>query len=228
MVGTIEDLVQGVLKEEQCEVIKEKDQQASCDELPLEAMEGAIMLDKTTLKYLLTKQESKHRLIRWFLILQEFNIEIKDRSRAENKVVDHLSRIPYGKDEAQQFEVNESFPDEQLMMIQESPWFADIANFKAIGELPTNINKYMRRKLLNDAKHYIWDEPYLFKKGVDGILRRCISQEEGQEVFWQCHGSTYGSHFSGERTTAKVLQYGFFWLTIFKDAKELVSRCNEC
>ncbi|XP_015965746.1 uncharacterized protein LOC107489505 [Arachis duranensis] len=106
------------------------------------------------LKYLLIKQDSKPRLIRWVLLLQEFNIKIKDRSRAENK----------------------------LMMIQESPWFADIANFKAIGELPTNINKYMRKKLLNDAKHYIWDEPYLFKKGVDGILRRCISQEEGQEV----------------------------------------------
>ncbi|XP_025677547.1 uncharacterized protein [Arachis hypogaea] len=92
----------------------------------------------------------------------------------------------------------------KLIMIQESHWFADIANFKAIGELRTNINKYMRRKLLNDAKHYIWDEPYLFKKGVNGILR------------------------SGERIAAKVLPCGFFWPTLFKDAKELVSRCNEC
>ncbi|XP_052110229.1 uncharacterized protein LOC127741545 [Arachis duranensis] len=159
-----------------------------------------IFTDHAALKYLLTKQESKPRLIRWILLLQEFDIEIKDRSGAENK----------------------------LMMIEEAPWFADIAKFKAIGELPTNINKHMRRKLIKDAKHYICDEPYLFKKCADGILRRCISHEEGQEVLWQCHGSAYGGHFSGKRTAAMVLQCGFYWPTIFKDAKELVSRCDEC
>ncbi|XP_057723940.1 uncharacterized protein LOC130939889 [Arachis stenosperma] len=88
----------------------------------------------------------------------------------------------------------------------------NIANFKAIGELPTNINKHMRRKLINDANQ----------------LRRCISHEEGQEVLWHFHGSSYKGHFSGERTAANVLQCGFFWPIIFKDAKELVTRCNEC
>ncbi|XP_057734211.1 uncharacterized protein LOC130949543 [Arachis stenosperma] len=146
--------------------------------------------DHAALKYLLTKQESKLKLIRWILLLQEFDIEIKDRSGTKNKVVDHLSRIPQ-EEEMQQVAVNESFPDEQLMMIQVAPWFADIANFKAIGELPTNINKHMRRKLIKDAKHYIWDDLYLFKKCTDGVLRRCISHEEGQEVLWQCHGSAY-------------------------------------
>ncbi|XP_072054244.1 uncharacterized protein [Arachis hypogaea] len=180
------------------------------------------------LKYLLTKQNSKLRLIRWILLLQEFNIEIKYRSRAENKVANHLSRIPHEENEAHSPGVNESFPDEQLMMIQEAPWFADIANFKAIRELPSNINKHLKRKLINDAKYYIWDEPYLFKRCAGGILRRCISHEEGQEVLWHCHGSVYGGHFSGERTAAKVLQCGFFWPTIFKDAKKFVTGCNEC
>ncbi|XP_072066878.1 uncharacterized protein [Arachis hypogaea] len=113
-------------------------------------------------------------------------------------------------------------------MIQEAPWFTDIANFKAIGELPSNINKHLKRKLINDAKHYIWDEPYLFKRCADGILRRYISHGEGQEVLWHCHGSIYGGHFSGERTTTKVLQCGFFRPIIFKDATEFVTRCNKC
>ncbi|XP_020992494.1 uncharacterized protein LOC110278592 [Arachis duranensis] len=68
----------------------------------------------------------------------------------------------------------------------------------------------------------------LIESCADGILRRCISHEEGQEVLWQCHGSTYGGHFSGERTAAKVLQCAFYWPTIFNDAKELVSKCDEC
>ncbi|XP_057761630.1 uncharacterized protein LOC130981897 [Arachis stenosperma] len=250
LVDTMQQIVQEVMEEEQCgESIKLE--QAPDGELPQATMRNSIMpttMDNKdaespklelkalplslkyaylALKYLLTKQEFKPRLIRWILLLQEFDIEIKDRSGAENKVADHLSRIPQDE-EMQQVVVNESFPDEQLMMIRVALWFADIANLKAIGELPTNINKHMKRNLIKDAKHYIWNDPYLFKKYADGVLRRCISHEEGQEVLWQCHGSAYGGHFSRERTSAKVLQSGFYWPAMFKDAKEMVSRCDEC
>ncbi|XP_072090522.1 uncharacterized protein [Arachis hypogaea] len=128
-----------------------------------------VFIDHAALKYLLTKQEPKPRLIRWIILLQQFNIEIKDRSGVENKVADHLSRIPHMNNEAHSPGVKESFPNEQLMIIQEAPWCADIANFKAIGELPSNINNHLRRKLINDIKHFIWDEPYLFKTCVDRI-----------------------------------------------------------
>ena len=96
-----------------------------------------VFTNRAALKYLLTKQESKPRLIRWILLLQEFDIEIKDRSEVENKVAVHLSRIPQEEDEAHQFAVNESFPDEQLMTVQKAPWFADIANFsRRLGHYP--------------------------------------------------------------------------------------------
>ncbi|XP_072071911.1 uncharacterized protein [Arachis hypogaea] len=62
----------------------------------------------------------------------------------------------------------------------------DIANFKATGSLPLEFNKHQRKKLVNDAKYFIWDEPYLFKKCSDGILRRCISEEEGREHCHEC------------------------------------------
>ncbi|XP_015941248.1 uncharacterized protein LOC107466756 [Arachis duranensis] len=50
-----------------------------------------VYTDHVALKYLLSKNESKPRLIRWILLLQEFDIEIKDRSESQNLVVDHLS-----------------------------------------------------------------------------------------------------------------------------------------
>ena len=50
-------------------------------------------IDHAALKYLLTKKDAKACLIRWILLLQEFNLEIHDKKGAENVVADHLSRI---------------------------------------------------------------------------------------------------------------------------------------
>ena len=65
--------------------------------------------DHAALKNLLAKKESKPRLIRWILLLQEFDLNIKDRSGAENLVADHLSRLMKEED---LLPISESFPDE--------------------------------------------------------------------------------------------------------------------
>ncbi|CAN6557493.1 unnamed protein product [Malus baccata var. baccata] len=73
-----------------------------------------IYTDHAALKYLLTK-EAKPQLIRWMLILQEFDIEIRDKKGSENVVADHLSRLVHEEDVVP---IPETFPDEQLMSIK--------------------------------------------------------------------------------------------------------------
>ena len=85
--------------------------------------------DHSAIKYLMTKKDVKPRLIRWVLLLQEFDVEIKDKKGTENLVADHLSRLERASDDVQ---VNDEFPDEKLLAIEdkrEVPWFADYVNY---------------------------------------------------------------------------------------------------
>src|SRR3954463_11397236 len=187
-----------------------------------------IYTDHATIKYLLTKPDLKQRLIRWVLLLQEFDIEIRDKKGSENVVADHLSRLVNVNITNQEAEIKDAFPDEQLFQVQTRPWFADLANHKATGMIPEDFDWNKKKKLLADAKYYVWDDPYLFKIGKDGILRRCVTEEEAQQILWHCHNSPSGGHFNGWRTATKVLQSGFFWPTIFKDAHHHAKSCDKC
>ncbi|CAN6687819.1 unnamed protein product [Malus baccata var. baccata] len=133
--------------------------------------------DHSALKYLLSKKEAKPRLLRWVLLLQEFDLEILDKKGRENVVADHLSRLVNAStDEADSLPLQESFPDKQLLAVtHQVPWYADIANYLASGEIPSEFSYQQRKKFLSTVKHYFWDEPYLFKHYQDQIIRRCTS-----------------------------------------------------
>ena len=189
-----------------------------------------IFTDHSALKYLLSKKDAKPRLIRWILLLQEFDIEIRDKKGAENVVADHLSRLPLNEDEIDAMPIDDSFPDDQLFaMIQTpAPWFADIANYLSCNILPQELTYQQKRKFLHDVRHYFWDDPLLFKKCVDGLFRRCVPDNEIESVINMCHSSPCGGHMSANKTMARVLQCGFFWPTMFRDVWGVVKACDRC
>ena len=76
-----------------------------------------IYTDHVAIKYLLNKADSKPRLIRWILLLQEFDLVIKDKKGSENLVADHLSRLVNEEVTLKELEIRDEFPDESLFVV---------------------------------------------------------------------------------------------------------------
>ena len=70
-----------------------------------------------------------------------------------------------------------------------------MANFISSGKLPEEFNSQQRKKLIYDSKHYLWDEPYLWKLCSDGMIRRCVNEEKMGSIEQHCHGIINGGHF---------------------------------
>jgi len=187
-----------------------------------------VFTDHAALRYLMSKAEAKPRLIRWVLLLQEFDLEIRDKRGSENGAADHLSRIEQPECGDERSKIDECFPDEKLLSVDEVPWYADIANYLVGGVMPTHLDSYGRSKFLAEARHYFWDDPFLFRVCADQMIRRCVSEKEGLEILGHCHAGPTGGHHSANITARKVLEAGFYWPTLFRDAQCCVKNCDRC
>ncbi|GJZ26983.1 reverse transcriptase domain-containing protein [Tanacetum coccineum] len=183
--------------------------------------------------YLFAKKDAKPRLMRWILLLQEFDVIIQDKKGAKNLAADHLSRLenPH-QDKLENKEITETFPLESLglvaLRIDNTPWFADFANYHAGNFIVKGMSSQQKKKFFKDVKHYFWDDPFLFKICVDQVIRRCVHGKESLDILEACHNGPTGGHHGANLTAKKVFDAGFFWPTIYKDAHELVKNCDSC
>ncbi|GJR55058.1 reverse transcriptase domain-containing protein [Tanacetum coccineum] len=175
-----------------------------------------VYTDHSALKYLFAKKDSKARLLRWVLLLQEFKFKVIDTKGAENLAADHLSRLenPY-ENVLDPKEINEMFPLETLNMVtfrgdSSTPWFADFANYHAGNFIVKGMSSQQKNKFFKDVKHYFWDDPYLFKLCADQVIRRCVSGQEAIDFLIACHsGPTkghYGANYTAKRRQGKISQ----------------------
>ena len=183
-----------------------------------------VYTDHAALKYLLTKKDAKPRLIRWILLLQEFDIEIKDKNGVENSVADHLSRMQI--EDKHDLPINDYLRDDTLLKVSAAyPWYANIVNYMVSGYVPLGVDK---KKLIKESQVHLWDDPYLYRVCQDGVLRRCVPMEEAIQIIEKCHGAEYGGHYGTFRTHAKIWQSGFYWPTMYQDTQDFIKRCERC
>nr|GFA50026.1 reverse transcriptase domain-containing protein [Tanacetum cinerariifolium] len=192
-----------------------------------------VYTDHSALKYLFAKKDVKARLLRWILLLQEFEFKVIDTKGAENYAADHPSRLenPY-ENVFDPKEINETFPLESLNKVAlqdpSTSWFVDFANYHAGKFIIKGMTTQQKQKNFKYVRHYLWDDPYLFKTFPDQIIRRCVAGQEAIDILKACHSGPIGGHYRANYTAKKVFDSGFYWTTIYKDAFELVKYCDSC
>ncbi|GJY47928.1 reverse transcriptase domain-containing protein [Tanacetum coccineum] len=129
--------------------------------------------------------------------------------------------------------VNEKFPLETLNMVtfrgdSSTPWFADYANYHAGNFNIKGMSSQQKNKFFKDVKDYFWGDPCLFKICVDQMIWRCVAGQEAVDILTACHSGPTGGHYGANYTAKKVFDSGFYWHTIYRDAHDLVTRCDTC
>nr|GEU46269.1 hypothetical protein [Tanacetum cinerariifolium] len=168
------------------------------------------------------KQDAKLRLIWWVLLLQEFDIIIRDKKGTKNLAANHLSRLenPH-KDVFENNDINENLSLETLGKISSgsTPWFADFVNFHVENFIVKGMSSQQKKKFFKDVKHYFWDDPYLFWICADQIIRRCIHGKEACDILKACHEGPTGGHCGDNFTAQKVFDAGIDFMGPFSSSQ---------
>ena len=162
----------------------------------------------------MNKPLTSGRITRWLLLLQEFNITIVDKWGKSNVVANFLSRLD---NPSEATPVNDDFPDEHIFaMSTDSPWFVDIANYLVTGKTPPHLSTHEKGSIILKSAAYSWIQGDLFYTSVDLIIHRHVRKED---ILKSSHDEPCGGHFANKQTAYKVLCVGYFWPSLFKDAK---------
>ncbi|RVW20213.1 Transposon Ty3-I Gag-Pol polyprotein [Vitis vinifera] len=159
-----------------------------------------VFTDHSALKYLLTKQDAKSTI---------------------------LSRLAIAHN-SHSLPINDDFPEKSLMLIEVAPWYAHIANYLVTGEVPSEWKAQDKKHFFAKIHAYYWEEPFLFKYCADQIIQKCVPEQEQHGILSHCHESACGGHFASQKIAMKVLQLGFCWPSLFKDALTMCKSYDRC
>jgi hypothetical protein len=115
---------------------------------------------------------------------------------------------------------------EEVMMIEEN-WMQPYLAYMVNKTLPKDTVE--AKRIIRRSKAFVMLQGKLYKKSITGILQRCVTPQEGQEILRDIHAGVCRHHASSRDIAAKAFHVGFYWLTAaIEDAKDIVRKCKAC
>jgi hypothetical protein len=155
-------------------------------------------------QYMLTRRVIGGKISIWIVILQEFDLDfISAKSKNSLVFAELISELPVESGDL----VPEESPirGDMFFITSSDPWYRYILIYLQTLKCPTTASRDEIRRICHQAKNYLILDDTLYRRGVDYILRQCLTHEEAIIVLKNFHMGACGSHLSGLETTQKIL-----------------------
>ena len=176
-------------------------------------------VDHQALLYLVNKPCATGRIVRWFIILLEFDFEVAVQKGLTHQRADHLSRITSGE---APIGVEDDMPDSTLFLVETAPkWSEPILDILTTGQVQLQNNNTIWRpyKLISGR---------LYKQGFDGVLRLIPNPDHYDDILRYAHVGIGNIHVSATTCVQRFTRDGQWWPTLQEDAEDFVGKCIRC
>jgi hypothetical protein len=161
----------------------------------------------------------------------------------DNRDADHLawiasSRAPISSDVIIQkltkpsVKAVETLREVNLMIIDgaeqqpEIDWMSSIKAY--LDNQPISDDNVEIERIARKFRMYHLIDGVLYRQGVNGMMMKCISKDEGSQLLRDIHSGVCGAHSSWCSIVGKASRHGFYWPKAKDDAVEIVTKCKEC
>lgn len=138
---------------------------------------------------LFAKQESKPRLLRWILLLHEFDFSKRDKKGYENSVAYHFSKLSPIEETKEEQPIKNEFAGDHILAITSAPFFSYYANYLVGGIIPSYLNSQQIKKFLHDCRFYVSVDPFIYKVELYSLIRIYVQQDEQEKILRHYHDS---------------------------------------
>jgi hypothetical protein len=117
---------------------------------------------------------------------------------------------------------------DMFFITSSNPWYGDILIYLQNLKCPTSASRDEHHRIHHQGTNYLILDDTLYRRGVDFILQRCVTNKEAVIMLNDFHTGACGGHLFGLATTQNILWEGYFWLTLIKYCIESVKKCHSC
>jgi hypothetical protein len=123
--------------------------------------------------------------------------------------------------------------DNQILPVDEHPWYKDLVYYLKNQRCLDNLYTHQRRRLSLESSRYVIIRGLLFRIFADGMLLRCVNNEEAHKLLQETHGSANSvihvrGHFYAKTISFKIIRKGYYLPSIFRDSYNFSRSCDKC